>query len=328
MSRATSVVLLGVAIAAGLGAWWIFGAEPRPPTTTAIPQDDLELVAALLDASPAESPRDALAVSPGAVYLARAADRTIVEVGARDAGAARVVARLDAPARSMVYADGALWVLSKRSVLRVPAAGGDVRSVAQLERPTSLACDGRWVFVVDVDAATPGLTHANAVVRVPVDGGEKAVLGRSEGEITNVALDESTVYWADRLEGSIVAVAKIGGAPRVLATERGLPGSIAVQGDTLTWVEKRSESLWSMPKAGDTPIRLAQDFAGFANLVVDARGAAWTNEAAVDGAFHVLTLGDGGEPVTASPAATSIDALASDGTHLYWARAGEVAGLR
>jgi hypothetical protein len=227
----------------------------------------------------------------------------------------------------MAYASGALWISTTRSVLRVPVGGGEVRPIAVLGRPRSIACDGTSVFVVDVDPTPTGLTHANTVVHIPAAGGERVILGRSDGEITNVALDDASVYWADRLEGTIVAAPKGGGTPRVLASDRGLPGPIALHGGALTWVEKRSESLWTMPTAGGTPTRLTQDFAGFAELVVDARGASWVPEEAVEGVFHVLSLGDAGEAAAISPAARSIDAIASDGTHLYWAHDGQVGRL-
>lgn len=83
-----------------------------------------------------------------------------------------------------------------------------------------------------------------------------------------------------------------------------------------------------MPKAGGAPRRLAQDFAGFANLVVDGRGVFWTNEAAVDGAFRVLTLGQTGEEEAVSRAVEGVDALGSDGERIYWARDGVVEEVR
>jgi hypothetical protein len=205
-------------------------------------------------------------------------------------------------------------------------SGGEPRGVASgFSRPRTVAADGRWVFVVDVDAGGAGLTRKNSVVRIAAAGGDKMVVGASDGEITDVVLDDADVFWADRLEGSIVAASKAGGAPRVLAADRGLPGSLALQGDALVWVEKRSESLWTMPKAGGAPRRLAQDFAGFANLVVDARGVYWTNEAAVEGSFRVLTIGPTGDSLAVSGPSDQIDALATDGSRLFWDRAGVVA---
>jgi hypothetical protein len=179
---------------------------------------------------------------------------------------------------------------------------------------------------VDVEAARGGLTHANVVVRIPsAGGGERTVLGHADGEVTNLALDDANVYWAERLEGTIVAAPRSGGPSRVLASERGLPGAIAADADSLYWVEKRSESLWTVPKAGGSPRQLTQDFAGFANLLVDPRGIVWTNEAALDGLFRVLVLPrDGGDVRPASAAVDAIDALASDGATLYWDRGGAV----
>jgi hypothetical protein len=216
-------------------------------------------------------------------------------------------------------------------VLKLPIAGGAPIAIADgLGRPRAIACDGKWVFVVDVDVGGSGLLRKSAIVRLPAaaGAGPMAVLGRSEGEVDSVAIDDAHVYWSDRLEGSILVVPKSGGEPRVLASERGLPGQVVVNGDTLFWVEKRSESLWTMPKSGGTPIRIAQDFAGFAHLVVDARGVWWVNEAAVDGAYRVLTLPrSGGEPVAATEPVEAIDALASDGSRLFWARGGEVSAI-
>lgn len=144
----------------------------------------------------------------------------------------------------MAFADGALWVTTKHAVERVAVASGEAKVVTgELARPRAVACDGKWVFVVDVDPELEGMTRASAVVRIPAAGGEPSVLGKSDGEIDGVALDDASVYWADRLDGSIVRVPKTGGAPHTLATDRGLPGSLVVQGDALTWVEKRSESL-------------------------------------------------------------------------------------
>jgi hypothetical protein len=67
--------------------------------------------------------------------------------------------------------------------------------------------------------------------------------------------------------------------------------------------------------------------AGFANVVVDARGPFWTNEAAVDGQFRVLTVGKSGDVEAVSPPVDAVEALASDGERLYWERGGVVTGV-
>jgi hypothetical protein len=348
VSRAWLLGVLAALVGGGLAASWVLGKSERPARAPATTNDDLDLVLGLLDGAASEPLRDVLVAATAERYLARAADRAVVAIGGqqgpddaghvegrvaagradagRDAGAERTLAVLDAPARAMALADGGLWIAAGHAVTRVPAAGGPAMVVASgLAGPHAIAADGRWVFVVDVEPGRGGLTHANAVVRFAASGGERVVLGRSEGEVANVALDDVDVYWADCLEGRIVSAPKAGGTTRVLATDRGLPGAIAADADALYWVERRSESLWTMAKAGGTPRQLTQDFAGFANLLVDARGVVWTNEAAVDGAFRALILPRAGGDVTAaSSAVDAIDALASDGAHLYWLRGGAV----
>jgi hypothetical protein len=327
LRKAVPVVLLGVLLASAIGVWWIFGGEKQPALPAPSPHDDLDLVTALLDGAASEPPRDVLLAGIDELYVARANDGFVVAIG-KKSGTAHTLASLREPAHGMALAGGALWVTTSHAVEKVPVAGGEPqRAASGLARPRAIASDGTWLFVVDVDPDRRGMTHGSAVVRIPAAGGEPTVLGKSEGEIANVALDDANVYWADRLDGSLVSIPKAGGAPHVLATDRGLPGFVAVQGDAVTWVEQRSESLWTMPKTGGPPRRLVQDFAGFANVVVDPRGVFWTNEAAVEGVFHVLTVGPAGDAETVSAAVDGVDALASDGERLFWDRNGVIAGV-
>jgi hypothetical protein len=344
----TSLAALALLVGAGaLVAWWMRPAPPRIALPAKPPDDDLEMLAALIDAGePHEPAHDLLVAGATDLYLARASDNTIVGVP-KGGGRPRTIARLEGPVWGMALADGALWVSTTRAgasqpspdggrapaadahahgaVEKIPLAGGAPTVVADgLARPRAVASDGRWLFVVDVDASEPGLLHRSTIVRLPAAGGPRAIVARCEGEVGGVVLDDANAYWADRFDGTIVAAPKAGGDPRSLATERGLPEQLVALGGDLYWVEKRSETLWSMPKAGGAPRSIAQDFAGFTNVVVDARGVWWSSEAAVAGRFRVLMAPlIGGDPSPASEAVDAIDALASDGIHLYWARGGE-----
>lgn len=287
------------------------------------------MLAALTDGATAAPAADVLVVGPAGTYLARAGDRTVVALD--EDGGQRTLAHLDAPARAMTLAGDTLWLTAREQVVKIPLDRSEPSVLAcGIGGPRAIAADARSVFVVDVAPSLNGLTRASTIVRVDAATGDTKVLGRSGGEVTNVALDDASVYWADRLEGSIVAVPKDGGEARILATDRGLPGSIAVAGDDLVWVEKRSESLWTMPRSGGAPRQLVQDFAGFANVTADAHGVYWSNEAAVDGSFRVLTVpvsgGDAATPLT--PAVLSIEGLATDGTRLLWEHAGRVESVK
>jgi hypothetical protein len=328
--RKNLILLLAlVAIVAGGAAvaWWLQPRGPVGPLPARPPDDDLQLLVALHDAGdPREVARDRLASGSGELVLARARDHTLLAFPA-DGGAPRTLARLDSPAWGLAIAGGALFVSTTRgAVLRVALAGGPPRVVSEaLARPRALASDGHSAFVVDVDASEAGLLRRSAIVRVSADGGPVSVLARSDGEVDGLAVDAANVYWADPLDGAIRAVPKAGGDVRALASERGLPEQLVLSGDALTWVERRSETVFTMPTSGGAPRPVAQDFAGFANLLADRRGVWWTSEGAVDGRYRVLTAAPGGgDSQPAGDSAEPIDALASDGVHLYWARGGEV----
>jgi hypothetical protein len=322
-------------VTGGVGvAWWLQPRGPIAPLPVRPPDDDLQLLVSLHDASePRERPRDGLAAVPGELVLARARDGAVLAFPA-DGGAPRTVANLGGPAWGLAIASGAVFLSTERTtdaapraaVVRVPLAGGPTRVVTDsLAHPRALASDGRSVFAVDVDASEAGLLRRSTIVRIAADGGPTAVLARSDGEIDRLALDAANLYWADPLDGAIRAVPKAGGEPRTLAAERGLPEQLVVSGDTLAWVERRSETVFTMPASGGSPRAVAQDFAGFAGLVVDRRGAWWTPTSAADGRYRVLFAPlAGGDSELAGDSAEPVDALASDGVHLYWARNGEV----
>jgi hypothetical protein len=322
------LLTLVVLTAGGVGvAWWLQPRGPIAPLPVRPPDDDLQLLIALHDASePLERPRDRLAAARGELVLVRASDRRVVAFPT-DGGAPRTLARLDDPAWGVALAGGSLFLSTARgAVVRVGLGGGAPHVVTDaLANPRALASDGPSIFVVDVDAREAGLLRHSAIVRISADGSPASVLARSDGVVDSLALDGANVYWADPLDGAIRAVPKAGGEIRTLAAERGLPEQLVLSGDTLTWVERRSESLFTMPTSGGIPHVVAEDFAGFANLVVDRRGAWWMSEGAVDGRYRVLTVPvGGGDSQPAGDSAEPIDALASDGVHLYWARNGEV----
>lgn len=273
-----------------------------------------------------------------ALYLAPAGEHAIVEIP-KAGGGRRALAHVDGTVRAMAWADDALWVATSGdpgrehagAVVLVPTqvdGGGAPRVVASgLGEPRSVASDGRWGFVVvvNVEGATAGLVHATRVERVSAQGGATQVVGRSEGDVTNLALDDDRVYWADPLEGTLVATPKAGGATSVLAEERGIPGAVAVLGESLFWTEKRSETMWAMPKRGGAPRQVAQDFAGFAHLVAGAGALWWVNETAFEGGYRVLrSTPDGADATPVTETVDGIDDLATDGLRVFWAHGGRV----
>jgi len=331
----TRQALLGLAalVAIAIVSWLLFAkARETREAQSRVVDDDLEMLARIVDGSAMPAvPHDRLVLGSAGAYVLLAAAGVIESVPPAGAEAAAgphagTLGRVPAPAWDMSLGGDSLWVTGGGGVTRVPLDGAPTSLVAAgLARPHAIASDGRWVFVVDTDATPTGMLRASRVVKIATSGGAPTVIGTYQGEVTDVALDGTSAYWADRLEGAILTVPESGGEPRALAHDRGLPEQVLVDGKSVYWVEKRSESLWKMPKAGGAAVQLAQDFAGFAHTVVHGESIAWVNEAAVDGGFRVLSVPvAGGEERTVSATVDALDALASDGAHLYWLRGGAV----
>jgi hypothetical protein len=326
---------LGLAIAGVLAVWAVWPRESATVPSRARPHDDLVLLPAAPDEDHLDAGRygrDLLAATPSAVVFASARDGTVATMS-KPTGPRREIGHVGGTLWAMAATGDFVWVgreapggTGRGDVVRLPIAGGAPAVVASgLGRPHDVACDGRWLYVVDEDTGGAGLSHATTIERFPAGGGERVVVGRSDGEVANVALDGAGAYWADALDGTIVEAPIAGGSARVLARERGLPSRVVVAGGALYWVEKRSESLWTLPKAGGLPRQVAQDFAGFAAFVVVASDLLWVNESAVDGAFRVFRVPiAGGDTSPASPAAPAVDTLATDGTRAFWTHEGTV----
>jgi len=325
-----SLLALGALVVVGVGGFRLWTVATSPSRMPELPpDDDLEMLATITDGGPAATP-DRLAAGSGRLAIARGADGTIV-VQPVDGGAPTALGKVGMPVSGLAVTADAVWISAGRSVRRMPLDGGAPVVVGDpFVRPQSIAADDASVVVVDVDPSTQGLLRTSRVVRfsvnAPRDGGgpaDSVVLGKYQGDVVSAVLDHGTAFWADRLEGTVLAAAAGARAPVPLATDRGLPGSVVVVADQVVWVEQRSESLWAVTRAGGTPRQLVQDFAGFAHLVAHGRRVAWVNEAAVDGKVRVLEVPlEGGEVVAISPTVDAIDGLASDGERLFWLRDG------
>jgi hypothetical protein len=339
-ARLLPLSILALVIAITFGVWWassksMHGALPASP-----PDDDLPSIPRTPDTTMARRPaHDVLVAGTDRLYLSHADDHSIAAIP-KTGGAGATFAHVDGPVYGMAFADASLWLTTivgtaaarSGEVLKLGLAGARPVVVADgLSSPRAIATDGKWVFVVDVDAGSSGLLAESAILRVPAreqsSGARPSPVARSKSEIANVALDGRFVYWADRFDGTIVAAPEEGGEPRVLATSRQLSGDVIADGVALYWVEERSNSLWTLPKGGGAPRQIAQDFAGFAGLTSAAGSLWWTNAVAVEGAFRVLTMPKtGGEPSVAASAGTAsiMGGLAGDGSHVYWERDGNV----
>ena len=264
------------------------------------------------------------------IWRARATDRSWPSRG--PAAQRRTLAHLEAPARGMTLAGGALWLTTREGRGEGPRRPAASRSAVagDLARPRAIACDGTWVFVVDVDMSTPGLTHASA--RRAHSGHRRRRRWCSGGPRARSRTSSSTrrhVYWADRLEGSIVSVPKDGGAAR-----RCWRPTAGFRARSRSGATRSTGSRSGASRSGRC--RRPAACRGRSRRTSPAsrtswstpEGVFWSGEAAVDGTFPSSRhRAKGATPSRSARRSRGSMRSPSDGTRLFWDRAGDVSAV-
>jgi hypothetical protein len=121
------------------------------------------------------------------------------------------------------------------SVASVPIAGGTPTTLSSgLMLPLSIGADAQNVYVMDFDAQISG-TGNSLIRKVPVGGGTTTTLASNIGTYfySNIAVDDTYVYWADWTNGAIKKVAKTGGTVTTLVDALTTPAWVVVRDDSV-----------------------------------------------------------------------------------------------
>jgi hypothetical protein len=148
------------------------------------------------------------------------------------------------------------WGAASSGILRVPVRGGTASIVLSTHgRPTSLAADAtNLYFLQDFDdkrkaGKASSALDRDSVVALPIAGGKPMTLATFEGSQSGadgvLAVDASSVYWTDRVSGSLMRVAREGGTPETLVSVNPPPyiyanAMTAIEG-ALFWTESEQQ---------------------------------------------------------------------------------------
>jgi sugar lactone lactonase YvrE len=123
------------------------------------------------------------------------------------------------------------------SVARVALSGGTPVSLTtnSQKRPTALAVDATHVYWVNEGSYT-GLSYNNdgSVLRVGKTGGAAMTIATSQNKPCGIAVNDSTVYWANCGNG-VVMMADKGSPPKELLSGLSISEGLRLDGKELFW---------------------------------------------------------------------------------------------
>ncbi|HVO26263.1 MAG TPA: hypothetical protein VMW56_21830 [Candidatus Margulisiibacteriota bacterium] len=242
--------------------------------------------------------------------------------GATGSGATTVVTLASGPVWGMALdSTNVYWTTGGDPtggfVLKVPKAGGGVTTLASGDRLSGIAVDANSVYWIagSADASNPA---SGAVMRVPVGGGAVSTLAVGPVSPSHIAVDDTSVYWTEQMEGAVMKLPLTGGTPTTLAAGVS-PWNIALDATSVYWTSLM-DGVMKAPKAGGSSSRvsLPAPTVPTSGLAVNATHVYWA--VWMPPSLSTIPVQGGTQTVLyAETPSTAPGPLAIDGTSAYWA---------
>jgi sugar lactone lactonase YvrE len=158
------------------------------------------------------------------------------------------------------------------------------------------------------------LNGVGAVSRVSKAGGAVEVLASGEAQPTQLALDETHVYWTNQGNPGLAGVrrmAKQGGAPELFAPGES-PMGVAVDATHVYWCDWGAGKVQRRSKTGGVVQVLAPSEPDANRIALDAQRVYWSS------ADHIASVAKTGGPVTILSPTFNAQDVATDGEGVYW----------
>ncbi|HLK39584.1 MAG TPA: hypothetical protein VKU41_22665, partial [Polyangiaceae bacterium] len=136
---------------------------------------------------------------------------------------------------------------------------------------------------------------------------------------SGIAVDATSVYWANYGDGRILKVALAGGTPVTIASGQSTPYGVAVDATSVYWSNFGAGVVLKTPLGGGTPMTLASGQGSPFQLAVDATSVYWTDYNG--GTVASVALG-GGTVATLASGQSKPYGIALLGGIVYWTTAG------
>ncbi len=165
------------------------------------------------------------------------------------------------------------------------------------------------------------------IMAVPVTGGAPTVLASGQNNPAYVAVDNGTVYWADSSDGTVMAVPVTGGTPTVVASGQPDPAYLAANGGFVYWVDRGIHMIMDSPESGGLTASLVSDPGGPAYLAVDNSFVYWA-DSNTGQVMATRTAGLGGTPFALASGPGHPAYLTANSGTVYWTDLGSGAILK
>lgn len=186
-------------------------------------------------------------------------------------------------------------------------------------------CPGGGLFMAIGAENVYWSDDSGKVSKVSIAGGTATVLATGQSVPQGIAVDGTSVYWANEgtgigpdggteWNGSIMKVPVDGGTPTTLASGQS-PVGIAVDKARVYWANSGQGTIMSLPIEGGTPTVLASGQSNPYGIAVDANNVYWTNSG--DSTVMREAL-EGGALTMLSSMAEEPARIALDANNVYW----------
>jgi len=153
----------------------------------------------------------------------------------------------------------------------------------------SNACTG-WGIAVDATGVVyiDEIEPSPPVLKLPVGASPTYLVPSTDSELAvgGLAIDSTSVYWADWVDGAMLRVGLDGGTPDTIASDQPKPQGVVVDATAVYWVNLGDQSASPPTKgsvvkfplrAGCAPVTLAAGLASPGRIAIDAASVYWTD---------------------------------------------------